>query len=55
MIGKLEAYARANLDEKSRRDTDTAAAGIEDRIRVRRRVLPAIEAWLARAVPSVRG
>ncbi len=48
MIDKLKAYAAANLEETSRRDTDTAAAGIRDRIRVRGQVLPAIDAWLAR-------
>ena len=48
MLGKLKAYAAANVDQRSRRDTDTAAANINDRIRVRGIVLPAIEAWLAR-------
>jgi len=48
MIDNLKAYAAANLEETSRRDTDTAAAGIRDRIRVRGQVLPAIDAWLAR-------
>ncbi len=53
MLGKLKAYATANVDERSRRDTDTAAANIADRIRVRGLVLPAIQAWLARdADPS---
>jgi aminopeptidase N len=47
MIGKLKAYAVAHLEEKSRRETDTAMANIEDRIRVVRQVLPAIDAWLA--------
>jgi aminopeptidase N len=46
MVGKLKAYATAHLDAKSRRDTDTAIARVEDRIRVRERVLPAIDAWL---------
>jgi aminopeptidase N len=50
MIAKLKAYATAHLEERSRRETDTAVARIEDRIRVRQRVLPAIDAWLARAV-----
>ena len=48
MLGKLAAYAAAHVDLKSRRDTDTAAANINDRIRVRSLVLPAVEAWLAR-------
>ena len=47
MIGKLEAYAAAHLDERSRRDAETAVANIADRIRVRGDVLPAIDAWLA--------
>lgn len=51
MLGKLGAYAAANVDEKSRRDTDTAAANITDRIRVRGIVLPAVDAWLARTRP----
>ena len=49
MIGKLTAYATAHLEEKSRRDTETAIANIKDRIRVRSQVLPAIDAWLSRA------
>ena len=47
MVGKLKAYASAHLDVKSRRDTDTAIARVEDRLRVRERLLPAIDAWLA--------
>jgi aminopeptidase N len=46
-IGKLEAYASANLAAGSRRDADTAIAGIRDRIKVRAERLPAIDAWLA--------
>ena len=46
-IGKLEAYASANLAAGSRRDADTAIAGIRDRIKVRTERLPAIDAWLA--------
>jgi len=46
-IDKLEAYARANLAAGSRRDADTAIAGIRDRIKVRTERLPAIDAWLA--------
>ena len=40
MLGKLKAYAAANVDERSRRDTDTAAANIADRIRVRASCCP---------------
>jgi aminopeptidase N len=46
-IGKLEAYASAHLAAGSRRDADTAIAGIRDRIKVRNERLPAIDAWLA--------
>jgi aminopeptidase N len=46
-IGLLNAYAKANLAQGSRRDADTAVAGINDRIMVRAERLPAIDAWLA--------
>ena len=46
MIDKLKAYATANLAVGSRRDADTAAADIADRIKIRRERLPAIDAWL---------
>ncbi len=46
-IGKLEQYATAHLAAGSRRDADTAIAGIRDRIKVRAERLPAIDAWLA--------
>ena len=45
-IAKLKAYASANLAEGSRRDVDTAVAGINDRIKVRQERLPAINQWL---------
>jgi len=48
MIGKLNAYAGANLAAGSRRDADTAIAGITYRIKVRAERLPAIDAWLAK-------
>jgi aminopeptidase N len=48
MIAKLRDYATAHLEASSRGETDNAAAQIADRIRVRREVLPAIEAWLSR-------
>jgi aminopeptidase N len=47
MIGKLNAYAGANLAPTSRRDADTAIAAIRDRIKVRSERLPEIDAWLA--------
>lgn len=46
-IAKPDAYAGANLAVGSRRDADTAIAGIRDRIKVRAERLPAIDAWLA--------
>ena len=49
MLAKLKAYASAHVDEKSRRDTDTAAANVTDRIRVRSLIRPAVRAWLERA------
>ncbi len=52
MIDKLKAYATANLAVGSRRDADTAAADIADRIKVRRERLPAIDAWLRKQVPA---
>ncbi len=47
MIAKLDAYAGTNLAADSRRDADTAIAGIRDRIKVRAARLPEIDAWLA--------
>ena len=46
-IGKLNAYAEANLAAGSRRDAETAAAGIRYRIKVKKERLPAVDAWLA--------
>jgi aminopeptidase N len=56
MLGKLAAYAAAHVGEKSRRDTETAAASITDRIRVQAMVRPAVAAWLVRqgALPASR-
>jgi aminopeptidase N len=51
MIGKLKAYAAAHVDEGSRRETETAAANITDRVRVRALVRPAVAAWLAAGNP----
>jgi aminopeptidase N len=48
-IEKLKAYAAAHLDESARGETETAIADIGDRIRVRERVSPALDAWLARS------
>ena len=52
MIDKLKAYAIANLAVGSRRDADTAAADITDRIKVRSERLPAIDVWLRKQVPA---
>jgi aminopeptidase N len=46
-IVKLDTYAGANLAAGSRRDADTAVAGVRDRIKVRAERLPMIDAWLA--------
>ncbi len=46
-IDKLNAYASANLAAGSRRDVDTAVAGISYRIKVKKERLPAIDQWLA--------
>ena len=48
MLGKLSAYANAKLAPGSRRDADTAAVGIQYRIKVRTERLPVIDAWLAK-------
>ena len=48
MIGKVKDYAVAKLAEGSRRVADTAVAAIADRIEVRRKQLPAIDAWLTK-------
>ena len=49
MLGKLDAYARAHLAEGSRRDAETAKAGIAFRIKVRAARLAEVDAWLARS------
>jgi hypothetical protein len=47
MIGKVNAYATANLAAGSRRNANTAAANIAYGIKIRSERLPAITAWLA--------
>lgn len=49
MIDKVKAYAVAKLPEGSRRVADTTVAAIADRIEVRRKQLPAIDAWLSKS------
>jgi len=46
MVGKLRDYAEKHLAPTSRREVETAIAGIEYRIKVRRERLPEIDAWL---------
>ena len=48
MIGKLEAYAQANLPASARGDADSSVAGIKYRIKLRAERLPAVDAWLAK-------
>ncbi|WP_075792075.1 M1 family metallopeptidase [Massilia putida] len=48
MVGKLSAYAQANLAPTSRGDVEAAIAAIKDRIQVNTARLPEIDAWLAR-------
>jgi len=47
MVGKLGAYAQANLAPGSRGDVDAAIAAIKDRVQSNRVRLPRIDAWLA--------
>ena len=46
MIAKLRAYADAHVAAKSRRATETAIAGVENAIKVRRERRPELAAWL---------
>ncbi|HEX8787116.1 MAG TPA: M1 family aminopeptidase, partial [Telluria sp.] len=48
MVGKLNAYAEANLAPSSRGDVELAIATIKDRIKVDSARLPEIDAWLAK-------
>jgi aminopeptidase N len=48
MVGKLNAYAGANLAASARGDVEAAIAGIQDRVKVNAARLPEIDAWLAR-------
>jgi aminopeptidase N len=47
MVGKLNAYAGANLAPTSRGDVEAAIAAIQDRVKVNAARLPEIDAWLA--------
>ncbi|WP_296948781.1 M1 family metallopeptidase [uncultured Massilia sp.] len=48
MIGKLDAYAGANLAASARGDVEASIAAIQDRIKVKEQRLPDIDAWLAK-------
>ncbi|QJE01667.1 M1 family metallopeptidase [Massilia forsythiae] len=48
MVGKLNAYAGANLAAGARGDVEAAIAAIQDRVKVNAARLPEIDAWLAR-------
>jgi aminopeptidase N len=48
MVGKLGAYAEANLAPTSRGDVEAAIAAIKDRIQVDAARLPEIDGWLAK-------
>ena len=46
MVGKLNAYAGANLAPGARGDVEAAIAAIQDRVKVKAERLPQIDAWL---------
>ena len=46
MVGKIKAYADANIAAGSRRPAETAIANVQYRIKVRNERLPVISAWL---------
>jgi aminopeptidase N len=48
MIGKVTAYAAANLPAGSRGEADKSVASITDRIKTRKAALPQITAWTAK-------
>jgi aminopeptidase N len=48
MIGKVTAYAAANLPAGSRGEADKSVAAITDRIKVRKTATPQITAWVAK-------
>jgi aminopeptidase N len=48
MIGKVRAYAEANLPAGSRGEAEKSVASITDRIKSRKAALPAITAWVAK-------
>ena len=48
MVGKLNAYAGANLAPSARGDVEAAIASIQDRVKVKKERMPEIDAWLAK-------
>jgi len=48
MIGKVRAYAEANLPAGSRGEAEKSVASITDRIKARKAALPQITAWVAK-------
>ena len=48
MVGKIRSFAEAHIAPTSRRDTETVAAGIETRIKLRAKRFPQVDAWLQR-------
>ena len=48
MVGRIRGFAEAHIAPTSRRDTETVAAGIETRIKLRAKRLPQVDAWLQR-------
>jgi hypothetical protein len=48
MIGKVTAYAAANLPAGSRGEAEKSVASITDRIKARKAAVPQITAWVAK-------
>ena len=48
MVDKIRGFAEVHIAPTSRRDTETVAAGIETRIKLRARRFPQVDAWLQR-------
>ena len=55
MLAKLDAYAKANIAPKARRDAETATANIKFNIQVRAKRLPEITTWLDTALVGFSG
>ena len=48
MVARIRSFAEAHIAPTSRRDTETVAAGIETRIKLRAKRFPQVDAWLQR-------